>query len=122
MPQPPKHDWLYTIGNLPDPPVLRRKQFENIKETIEEVQEFAVRGARCVDDSVDVWVEHGEVLVAAFATGSVQRLSTTIQVCTVPDWTSPVLSYTPINIVIKDGMIQSIDTLPSVTIDTAESC
>jgi hypothetical protein len=123
MSRPTKHDWLFTIDELPQPALVQRNTFENIKETVEEIQEYAVRGTRCVDDTLDIWIEHGEILVAAFGTGEVPRLTTTVlSVCTVPVWNAPVLSYTPIDIVIKDGMVQQIITRPSATIDTAEAC
>lgn len=56
-----RHVFEQLVLPLPDPPIIKREQHQQIRTAIEELQKHTITGARCDDGSLFIHVVEGEL-------------------------------------------------------------
>lgn len=116
----PVHTWIHKVADLLTPALVKKDQYDAIKNAITEIQDNAITSVSNGDDSLDIEVREGEAIIN-FKTGDVQNQLILGVVLSV-NWANPVLSYQPINLIFNGGKLTKIETVDAVVIDTAEAC
>ena len=107
------------MAPLPEPPIIKREQWELLKSILEEIQEHALTNVRSEDGSITCDAIQGEGL---FSATSEPAFTGTLTLAKTPVWDAPVLSYTPVILTFEAGRLVGAVEESSVTIDTAEAC
>ena len=116
----PVHTWIHFIKELGLPPFIRKEQHDEIRLTVEEIQDNCITSVQNEDETLSIEIREGQAIINSNTAGVENEL--VLSLVQSVDWNDPVLSYTPIKLFINNGRITKTETGDAVTIDTAEAC
>lgn len=117
--RPPAHVWKHKFPEGNKPLLLKKETYELIRLISEELQRYAITAVRCEDGSIATTQRENEVTIG---TPGGSFISGSFQFAQKVEWDPPLITYTPVTMVIDAGKIVSITAQDKVTIDTAEEC
>ena len=115
----------HTVGDLPDPAILAKEQYNEIKAAIDELQAKVITGVSNTDNELSLDF-HDNSLSINFSKPSANVPATDSTVVTLASnisWDGSSLSYVPISLYFGEGgRLWSMEQGEAVIIDTAEDC